>query len=153
MIATITAETITQIQIRQHNTITNARCEMSACEMVIVFALLSKFNSQGKTGTMYLSGFGTWSFWQVTSGTTSNFSNLRNSSTVAFTTSRTKPRCCGLANLGRAPKKQRRYQAEDSEKMRPCLISLKSNFTSYHLQAALSLGSKFAKRIYQMASQ
>ena len=44
-------------------------------------------------------------------------------------------------------------ELEISEKMRPYLIDLKSNFTSYHLQAALSLTSKFAKRIYQLVSQ
>lgn len=44
-------------------------------------------------------------------------------------------------------------ELEISEKMRPYLIDLKRNFTSFRLQAAFSLSSKYAKRIYQIASQ
>ena len=48
------ASVAASVQVRQHNAITNARYEMSACEMDIVFALLSKLTSQDKPGTMYL---------------------------------------------------------------------------------------------------
>jgi plasmid replication initiation protein len=44
-------------------------------------------------------------------------------------------------------------ELEISEKIRPYLIDLKRNFTSFRLQAAFSLSSKYAKRVYQIASQ
>ena len=44
-------------------------------------------------------------------------------------------------------------ELEVSEKMRPYLIDLKRNFTPFRLQAAFNLSSKYAKRVYQMASQ
>ncbi|RZK27573.1 MAG: RepB family plasmid replication initiator protein, partial [Hymenobacter sp.] len=44
-------------------------------------------------------------------------------------------------------------ELEISEKLRPYLIDLKNNFTSYRLQSVLSLTSKYAKRIYELASQ
>ena len=40
-----------------------------------------------------------------------------------------------------------------SEDIRPYLFELKNNFTSYQLFSALKISSKFAKRIYQLASQ
>nr|WP_257883444.1 replication initiation protein [Hymenobacter sp. DG01] len=40
-----------------------------------------------------------------------------------------------------------------SEDIRPYLFELKNNFTSYQLFSALKISSKYAKRIYQLASQ
>lgn len=40
-----------------------------------------------------------------------------------------------------------------SKSIRPFLFDLKDNFTSYQLHSALRLTSKYAKRIYQLASQ
>lgn len=40
-----------------------------------------------------------------------------------------------------------------SEDIRPYLFELKNNFTSFQLFSALKISSKYAKRIYQMASQ
>src|SRR5688572_8979116 len=41
------------IEIRQHNAITTARYEMSACEMDIVFYLLSLLKKEDQKGKMY----------------------------------------------------------------------------------------------------
>jgi plasmid replication initiation protein len=44
-------------------------------------------------------------------------------------------------------------ELELSEKIRPYLVGLQRNFTSFRLQAVLRLTSKRAKRIYQLVSQ
>ena len=150
-----TTEAVASVQVRQHNAITTARYEMSACEMDIVFALLSKLSGQDKPGTMYLVRVRElelltgrqWNYKQLLEST----EQLR--SRTYHIEDKAKVLQVGLLASAEYQKGQGLIELEISEKMRPYLIDLKSNFTSYHLQAALSLTSKFAKRIYQMTSQ
>ena len=153
--STVTAEAVAPVQVRQHNAITNARYEMSACEMDIVFALLSKLNSQDKPGTMYLVRVRDL---ELLTGRQWNYKQLLESteqlsSRIYHIEDKAKVLQVGLLASAEYLKGKGVIELEISEKMRPYLIDLKSNFTSYHLQAALSLTSKFAKRIYQIASQ
>nr|GFB69140.1 hypothetical protein [Tanacetum cinerariifolium] len=143
------------IQIRQHNAITTARYEMSACEMDIVFALLSKLSSQDKAGTMYqiriqelemLTGR-QWQYRQLLDSTEQL--NTR----IYHIEDKQKVLQVSLLASAEYLKGRGIIELEISEKMRPYLIDLKGSFTSYRLQAALSLTSKFAKRIYQFVSQ
>ncbi|MGI4734221.1 MAG: replication initiation protein [Janthinobacterium lividum] len=150
-----TTELSSQVEVRQHNAITTARYEMTACEMDIVFTLLSKLTNKDKPGTMYriqikdlelLTGR-QWQYKQLLESTeqlNSRVYSIENKSKVLQV---------GLLASAEYLKGQGVIELEISEKMRPYLIDLKSNFTSYRLQAALSLTSKFAKRIYQLASQ
>lgn len=153
--STATPEAVASVQVRQHNAITTARYEMSACEMDIVFALLSKLSSQDKPGTMYqvrvrelelLTGR-QWNYKQLLESTE------QLNSRIYHIEDKAKVLQVGLLASAEYLKGKGVIELEISEKMRPYLIDLKSNFTSYHLQAALSLTSKFAKRIYQLASQ
>ena len=153
--STVTAEAVAPVQVRQHNAITNARYEMSACEMDIVFALLSKLNSQDKPGTMYLVRVRDL---ELLTGRQWNYKQLLESteqlsSRIYHIEDKAKVLQVGLLASAEYLKGKGVIELEISEKMRPYLIDLKSNFTIYHLQAALSLTSKFAKRIYQIASQ
>jgi len=150
-----TSETSAPIQVRQHNALTTARYEMTACEMDIVFALLSKLTNKDKAGTMYqvrvkelemLTGR-QWQYKQLLDSTeqlNSRVYHIENEKKVLQV---------GLLASAEYLKGQGLIELEISEKIRPYLIDLKSNFTSYRLQAALSLTSKYAKRIYQLASQ
>ena len=148
-------ESTVPIEIRQHNALTTARYEMSACEMDIVFSLLSKLSKQDKSGTVYeirvqelqeLTGR-TWNYKQLLDST-----EHLNSRVYHIDTGKTLLQVSLLASaLYR--KGEGTIELEISERMRPYLIDLKSNFTSYRLQAAFSLSSKYAKRIYQLASQ
>jgi len=149
------SETTGSVQIRQHNAITTARYEMSACEMDIVFALLSKLSSHDKPGTMYqiriqelemLTGR-QWQYRQLLDSTEQL--NTR----IYFIEDKEKVLQVSLLASAEYRKGHGIIELEVSEKMRPYLIDLKGSFTSYRLQAALSLTSKFAKRIYQLASQ
>ncbi|MBC6612450.1 replication initiation protein (plasmid) [Hymenobacter sp. NBH84] len=149
------SETLSPIEIRQHNALTTARYEMSACEMDIVFSLLSKLTKHDQAGTIYeirvqelmeLTGR-TWNYKQLLEST----ENL-NSRVYHIDTGKTLLQVSLLASaLYR--KGEGTIELEISERMRPYLIDLKSNFTSYRLQAAFNLSSKYAKRIYQLASQ
>jgi len=145
----------TQVEIRQHNAITSARYEMSACEMDIVFSLLSKLTKTDAPGTIYeirvreLEALTSrsWNYKQLLEST-----ELLNSRVYSIESGTTLLQVSLLASaLYRKGKGT--IELEISERMRPYLIDLKSNFTSYRLHAAFSLSSKYAKRVYQLASQ
>ena len=145
----------TGLEIRQHNAITTARYEMSACEMDIVFYLLSILKKDDKPGSFYqvkvkelvqVTGR-QWNYQQFFEAT----SALRSREYVIEDNKRRLQ--VGLLASAEYLKGEGVIELEVSEKMRPYLIDLKRNFTSFRLQAAFNLSSKYAKRIYQMASQ
>lgn len=143
------------LEIRQHNAITTARYEMTACEMDIVFYLLSLLKKEDKIGTFYqvrvselqeLTGR-QWNYQQFFEAT----SALRSREYVIKQEKRTLQ--VGLLASAEYLHGQGVIELEISEKMRPYLYDLKRNFTSFRLQAAFNLSSKYAKRVYQLASQ
>jgi plasmid replication initiation protein len=143
------------LEIRQHNAITTARYEMTACEMDIVFYLLSLLRKEDRVGTYYqvkvkdlqdLTGR-QWNYQQFLEAT----SALRGREYVFEDNKRLLQ--VGLLASAEYIKGEGVIELEISEKIRPYLIDLKRNFTSFRLQAAFSLSSKYAKRIYQIASQ
>ena len=145
----------TGLEIRQHNAITTARYEMTACEMDIVFYLLSLLRKEDRIGTYYqvkvkdlqnLTGR-QWNYQQFLEAT----SALRGREYVFEDNKRLLQ--VGLLASAEYIKGEGVIELEISEKIRPYLIDLKRNFTSFRLQAAFSLSSKYAKRIYQIASQ
>ena len=145
----------TGLEIRQHNAITTARYEMSACEMDIVFYLLSLLKKDDKPGSFYqvkvkelvqVTGR-QWNYQQFFEAT----SALRSREYVIEDNTRRLQ--VGLLASAEYLKGEGVIELEVSEKMRPYLIDLKRNFTSFRLQAAFNLSSKYAKRVYQMASQ
>jgi len=149
------AETLASVLAWQHNAITDARYEMSACEIDIVFALLSKLSSHDKPGTMYLVRVREL---ELLTGRQWNYRQLLDSteqlnSRIYHIEDKAKVLQISLLASAEYLKGKSVIELEISEKMRPYLIDLKSNFTSYQLQAVFSLTSKFAKRIYQFVSQ
>jgi len=143
------------IEIRQHNAITTARYEMSACEMDIVFYLLSLLKKEDQKGKMYqvrvkdlqeVTGR-EWNYNQFIDAT----SALRSREYIIENEKRLLQ--VGLLASAEYIKGEGLIELEISEKVRPYLIDIKNNFTSFRLQAAFSLSSKYAKRIYQIASQ
>jgi len=140
-------------EIRQHNAITTARYEMSACEMDLIFLLLSKLNPMNgltyqinvreieeKTGRQ-------WNYNQLQEATEKIGSRMY--------VIEDNEKLTQLWILGSAIylKGEGKIELTISEKAKPYLIDLKNNFTSYKLYSALSLTSKYAKRIYQLTSQ
>jgi plasmid replication initiation protein len=149
------ANDISAVEIRQHNALTTARYEMSACEMDIIFSLLSMLKKDDKAGTIYqlkvkrleeMTGR-TWNYQRLLEST----SNLR--SREYHIEDKKQVLQVGLLASALYLKGEGIIELEISERLRPYLIDLKNNFTSYRLQAVFSLSSKFAKRIYQICSQ
>jgi plasmid replication initiation protein len=146
---------ITALEVRQHNAITTARYEMTACEMDIVFYLLSLLRKEDRIGTFYqikvldlmtLTGR-EWNYQQFLEAT----SALRTREYVFEDNNRLLQ--VGLLASAEYLKGEGVIELEISEKIRPYFIDLKRNFTSFRLQAAFGLNSKYAKRIYQIVSQ
>ena len=153
------------VEVIQHNALTTARYEMTACEMDIVFFLLSKLSKSDKPGTLYqlrvreleqLTGR-EWNYGRLFESTEQLRSRgyVINGEKVDERSGNVTPTKLQVGLLASAEyiTGQGTIELEISEKIRPYLIDLKNNFTSYKLQAALSLTSKYAKRIYQLASQ
>jgi plasmid replication initiation protein len=142
-------------EIRQHNSITTARYDMSALEMDIIFALLSRLDPKDKPGTLYrlrvqelekLTGR-EWNYHRLGLAVDSL---VGRSYHIEDGDSWLKVTMLASAEY---LKGQGIIELEVSEKLRPYLIDLKNNFTSYRLQSVLSLTSKYAKRVYELASQ
>jgi plasmid replication initiation protein len=140
----------------QHNLITNARYEMSALEMDVFFILLSKLKKDDAPKTLYriyvkeveeITGR-TWNYQQFREATERFGSRV-------FEIDVSVDRFLQLWMLASVEYHfgEGYFELEISEKARPYLIELKENFTVYDLYSALSLTSKYAKRIYQLASQ
>ena len=144
-----------KLEVRQHNAITTARYEMTACEMDIVFYLLSLLRKEDCVGRFYqvrvlelMAVTGReWNYQQFLEAT----SALRTREYVFEDDNRLLQ--VGLLASAEYLKGTGVIELEISEKIRPYFIDLKRNFTSFRLQAAFSLNSKYAKRIYQIASQ
>jgi len=144
-----------ELEVRQHNAITTARYEMTACEMDIVFFLLSLLRKEDKLGKFYqirvlelIQTTGRqWNYAQFLEAT----SALRTREYVFEDNKRLLQ--VGLLASAEYVKGEGVIELEISEKIRPYFIDLKRNFTSIKLQAAFSLSSKYAKRIYQIVSQ
>lgn len=128
---------------------------MSALEMDIIFALLSRLDPKDKPGTLYRLRVQeleklTEREWNYTRLGPAVESLVGRSYHIEDGASWLKVTMLASAEY---LKGQGIIELEVSEKLRPYLVDLKNNFTSYKLHSVLSLTSKYAKRIYELASQ
>lgn len=143
-------------QVKQHNLITQARYDMSAMEMDIVFLLLSKLDDERKSRRIYEINIGEL---EERSGKSINVTHLKEA------TSRLRAReymieeadgsylQVGILASVKYTRQKRLLELELSMRMEEFLFDLRNNFTVYYLEVALRLKSKYAKRIYQLLSQ
>jgi len=143
-----------ELEIRQHNALTNARYEYTELQLDLFFFIISKLRKDEKD-TIY----------QLDIRELSNLTGKRYNGAYLHK---------ATADMG-----SRMLEVEDTKEYRqiwmfqqiryikgegiiefdltkyvlPYLFQLKNNFTSYELAAALRLTSKYAKRIYQLCSQ
>ena len=139
-------------EIRQHNALTTARYEMSACEMDIMFCLLSRLNSRPeKIYTIAVNEIEsetgkTWNYQQLREATykmNSRVYEIKGENLLQLSLLASAEYITGAGTI----------ELEISEKIKPYLLDLKKQFTSFRLHAAFKLTSTYAKRIYQIASQ
>ncbi|MDJ1485910.1 replication initiation protein [Cytophagaceae bacterium YF14B1] len=143
-------------EVRQHNIITESRFEMSACQLDLFFFLLyqlDKNDEPGKKYWIYVKDIMTvtsrdWNYAQCKDATRGMMQKVieieqknGNLLQVALFAS-----CEYIKGKGL-------IEVEISDKIRPYLINIKEEFTSFKLLGALNMPGKYAKRIYIMLSQ
>jgi plasmid replication initiation protein len=141
--------------IRQHNVITQARYDYTACQLDIFFYLLSQLQRGDVEDRVYelyvkdveLITGRTWNYQQLREATADMGSRMFEiESDLSYTQLWMFQRVEYIKGKGC-------LEIQLAHPIRPFLFNLKDNFTSYQLHSALKLSSKYAKRIYQLASQ
>ncbi len=142
------------LEIRQSNALTNARFEYSELQLDLFFFMLSKLRKTQEslvyqlniselsdlTGKQYHLPY----LMEATEGMMSRVFTVKTERGPGqFTMLQSVVYLSGT----------RIIEIKLAEDLLPHLFDLKDNFTSYELAAALRLGSKYAKRIYQYCSQ
>lgn len=145
----------TSVAIRQHNAITTARYDYSACQLDILFYVLSKLKRDDGPDTQYciyvkdieeMTGR-RWNYQQLREATADMGSRMFEVENAHVY------KQLWMFQKVEYIKGKGYLEIELSRHIRPYLYELKDNFTSYQLHSALKLTSKYAKRIYQLASQ
>lgn len=146
------------LEVRQHNALTNARYEYSEAQANLFLVLLSKLRKGGPDDVYQI----TVSEMEKRTGNKYNYKQLRESTREMVsraheieTFHKGKPVLRQLVLFSRID-----YilgtgviELEINKYATQYLFEIKNNFTSFQLQAALNLTSKHAKRIYQFCSQ
>jgi plasmid replication initiation protein len=143
-----------ELEIRQHNALTNARYDYTELQLDLLFFIVSRLRKDQQTslyelpikelslltGKQYHLPY----LRQATEGMGSRMFEVE-----------TPERLKQLWMFQRVEylKGQGIIEIKLTEDILPYLFGLKDNFTSYTLAAALRLNSKYAKRIYQLCSQ
>jgi plasmid replication initiation protein len=144
----------TELEIRQHNALTNARYDYTELQLDVLFFLISKLRKEQKTLVYELS-------IKDLSGLTGkqyHYPYLRKatadmgSRVFEVETPRGHQQLWMFQHVLYVTG-QGIIEVKLSEAVLPFLFGLKDNFTSYGLAAALRLSSKYAKRIYHYCSQ
>jgi plasmid replication initiation protein len=142
-------------EVRHHNVITTARYDYSACQMDILFFLLSclgKEDAPDKVYTIYLKEMEAmtgrqWNYQQLQEATSDMGSRM------FLVESEKKRTQLWMMDRVEYMMGEGHIAIVLTQSIRPYLFDLKENFTSFELQSALRLSSKYAKRIYQLVSQ
>jgi plasmid replication initiation protein len=141
--------------IRQDNSITNARYDFTACQLDILFCTMGQINDDDESNKVYviyakeietLTGR-QWQYAQFKEATESMGSRMFEIQL------KDRYRQFWLFQRVDYITGQGCIQIKFTEDAIVLLKQLKNNFTTYELQSALSMSSKYAKRIYQICSQ
>ncbi|WP_236705161.1 replication initiation protein [Hymenobacter sp. AT01-02] len=142
------------IEIRQHNALTNARYDYTEMQLDLLFFLVSKLRKDQKTAVYELS----IKELSTLTGKKYDYPYLRKAtegmgSRVFEVETATQHSQLWMFQRVNYLKGQGIIEIKLTEDIVPYLFDLKDNFTSYELASALRLTSKYAKRIYQICSQ
>ena len=143
-----------EIEVRQHNALTNARYEYTELQLDLLFFLLSKLRKDKQDSVYELSIKDLSSL----TGKKYNAAYLHKAtsdmgSRVFEVQTETRYRQLWMFQRVDYLLGQGIIEIKLTEDITPYLFDLKENFTSYELASALRLTSKYAKRIYQYCSQ
>lgn len=146
---------LSTLEIRQDNAITTARYDYSACQLDILFYLLSKLrkdDEENKNYSIYVTEIETmtgrkWNYQQLREATSDLGSRM-----FEIETDKVYRQLWIFQKVDYIIGKGC-LEISLSHYIRPYLFDLKNNFTSYQLHSVLKLSSKYAKRIYSICSQ
>lgn len=143
-----------ELEIRQHNALTNARYEYSELQLDLFFFIISKLR-KGDKDTVYQ-----LDIMELSSLTGKRYNGAYLHKATADMGSRmlevedaNEYQQIWMFQRIRYLKGQGIIEFDLTRHVLPFLFDLKNNFTSYELAAALRLTSKYAKRVYQLCSQ
>ena len=143
-----------EVEIRQHNALTNARYDYSELQLDLMFFIISRLRKDQKTSLYELP----IKELAALTGKQYHLPYLRLAtadmgSRMFELKDKTGYRQMWMFQSVHYLVGQGIIEIKLSEAVLPYLFELKDNFTSYSLAAALRLSSKYAKRIYQHCSQ
>lgn len=143
-----------ELEVRQHNALTNARYEYSELQLDLLFFLISKLRKDQQDRVYELNIKDLSSL----TGKKYNAAYLHRAtadmgSRVFEVQTETRYRQLWMFQRVDYLLGQGIIEIKLTEDITPYLFDLKENFTSYELASALRLTSKYAKRIYQYCSQ
>jgi len=145
----------TRLQVRHHNAITNARHDLSAVQLDIYFMMLSRLKPGDTAGTKYqisvkeieqLTGR-QWNYQQLreaTSGLIGKVFEIEEEDGLLQV---------AMMSSAKYLKGQGKIQLSIADELKPYLVDLKNNFTSFQLFCVLSMTSKYAKWLYVQFSR
>jgi plasmid replication initiation protein len=140
--------------LRQHNSITEARYEMSSLEKDIFYLLINEINQTDSPDSFYNIDIDKYLVFKNVSAEELHKAALK---LICRSYHIDKPNgnifSVTLTTAARYDEEAKRLQIKISEKLLPYLIELRDNFTEFYLETALSLRSKYSKRLYEMLSQ
>jgi len=145
----------TRLQVRHHNAITNARHDLSSVQLDIYFMMLSRLKPGDTAGTKYqisvkeieqLTGR-QWNYQQLreaTSGLIGKVFEIEEEDGLLQV---------AMMSSAKYLKGQGKIQLSIADELKPYLVDLKNNFTSFQLYCVLSMTSKYAKWLYVQFSR
>ena len=143
-----------ELEIRQHNALTNARYEYTELQLDLFFFIISKLRKDEEDTIYQLD------IRELSSLTGKRYNGAYLHKATADMGSRMlevedakEYRQIWMFQQIRYIKGEGIIEFDLTKYVLPYLFQLKNNFTSYELAAALRLTSKYAKRIYQICSQ
>ena len=145
----------TKLQIRHHNVITNARHELTAVQLDIYFMMLSRLKPGDSKDTKYLISVKEvedltgrqWNYQQLreaTAGLIGKVFEIEEEDGLLQV---------ALMSSAKYLRGQGKIQLSITEDLKPYLVDLKNNFTSFQLFCVLSMTSKYAKWMYVQFSR
>lgn len=146
------AEALGEKHYKQHNAITSGRYDFTACQLDILFMILSSLEDDKLTYTIRAKDI------ELLTGREWNYQQLKNStidigSRVFEIETDTTYEQIWLFQKVKYLKGFGAFEVMISEPAKPLFFELKNNFTHFQLKSVLCCTSSYAKRLYMLACQ
>jgi plasmid replication initiation protein len=146
------AQLLGEKQFKQHNAITSGRYDFTACQLDILFMILSSLKEDDLKYTIYAKDI------ELLTGREWNYQQLRKStedigSRMFEIETETSYKQIWLFQSVEYLTGKGAFEVMISEPAKPLFFELKNNFTHFQLKSVLGCTSSYAKRLYMLACQ